>query len=1686
MKVSKRRSFSVGQTRRENKYFFLIILSLLTGITSAVLVNAIFETPAKELVAQNDKFDSVHPEPVAPAGNGVVSEPAAEVGRQGRRRAAFSILAAAPRPNTGAPRWMTEPSVGNETQEEERPEAPADRLKFRLMQMRDEAGEIPLDGLQKARKQMDRMRARSERRARLSGEPERFEIAGLSPGDWTSLGPGNAGGRIRAIVIDPNNANRMWIGSAGGGIWRTTTAGTSWSPVNDFMANLAVSTMVINPNSPTIMYAGTGESFAAGNPDGLGFTPDGLRGLGVFQSIDGGITWNQLASTNPAAAAVCPAAGPACPWSYVNRLAISPDGGTILASTIAGVWRSIDGGATWTAGAGVAGNAADMDFHPTNSQNAVVGGQGAAAFTIDGGQNWTLATFTPAIGGRVELAYAPSNPQIVYAAVNANNGDVYRSTDGGQTYNRVNTGTNFFLGAGGTGNQGGYDNIIWVNPQDATFVIVGGIDLWRSTNSGANFTQISRWQCGPGQTTACANTSAHADHHMIVAPPGFNNTTNKIVFFGNDGGMFRVDDVSTVGQANGWVNLNNSLGITQFYGGAASINGVLFGGTQDNSTLRADVVANFDPPYDPQGWDVPTNAGGDGGYVATDPTDANYFYGEQQNMALFRSSDGGATVTSINAGITDTANANFVAPFILDPSDPNTMLAGSWNLWRSNDVKAATPTWNVAKTPATPLPPAPGATPNPTPPISAIAVSPSNSDFVVVGHNDGQIFRTFNGTSTTPTWNAINTAALPTRFVTRLAIDNTRSPNWIYATLGGFSGNNVWVTRDLGATWIDISGATGTATDLPAVPVRSILINLANANFLYIGTEVGVFASEDAGATWQLPQGGPANVSVDELFFYRGDLMAATHGRGMYTTRAPVLDLPSCAWNGDAGPPCPSPSARCRLSEFQSICCVPGAWECPCTWNNKQIPTQNDDIFVYCPITVNNNGAVARNLRVDGRLSLNGGSVNVQGDVVNFGLIESVGPFSSNITANNVLNVRPEHAVTLKGIISLNLPWLVRGGIANYGIITGAGFDLNGPIGATQTISGTGEWNSAFVRINRTAQLATDVTLNTASVIIQPFARLNLDNRTLTANGNGFTVSGTMDLGTGTFNFRGNQFQASDPNQGDVNFGIKGTGTVNVNPTSGTADFAVTGSPGSFQPSLRIQSGTINSIFRNTIGGSFVIDPGATFNHNENGMTVNGDVAIRGTLAKNQSFTTSVLNFNGVNFENTGSVFVDFIAFNTTGAPRMQTITGTGPWSGTSFSIGPQSTTTLNNDIAVNHSSFGTANGAVLNLGTFTLTFTGSSFNTSNGGVIGTGTLRMQRTGTAATLNGTGTDPIRTGVTIASGTVTPSTRVSGPFTIDPGATLSGGALHYMGNTFTNNGSVVSTSLSFGSANFQPINQQIGGTGTYSGASGQLFISSPSNATLVSDVTYVGSRIFTEGRLNTGAFTLTLPCPTGSDGPGDILGNVRRTNLTACSGPIGFGNRFNTVQFTSGTPPSEILFNTALTAPVGFPGAAQRTYVITPTGGSGYTATLRLHYLDSELNGNNESSLQLWRNDGSNWTPQGATNRNTTENWVEYSNVTQFSPWTVSQAVPPVASVSVNGRVTTSSGTGIARVAVRMTGMGGSGQTAMTNSFGYFHFEDVATGQSYVFSATNRRHRFTPQTMTVWSNIAGLNFTADEF
>jgi hypothetical protein len=752
-----------------------------------------------------------------------------------RTRVKTGVVPAAPPPAPRAP--QAGPPAGADQRAETgkpRPQSPDEAARFRRLQQQDENGEVRPDGPIRAKQHVDQMR-RFQEIASPAGDPS---AAGITSSGWNWLGPGNIGGRVRSIVINPVVPSTWFTGGVSGGIWKTVDSGAHWEPVNDFLASLSISTMVIQPGNPSVMYAGTGEHSI------------GILGAGIFKSTDAGATWGQLPATT------------GFQYSFVNRLAMSPNGGTLLAGTPAGLYRSLDGGISFSQTALETVGASpvtDVKFDPSDSSRAIASGIRLAWYSVDGGGNWFTAAGLPPLGGRIEVAYARSNPNIVYASVDAAGGTIYKSTNGGATYGVVSTGTNYL------GGQGWYDNAIWVDPTNPNTLIVGGIDLWRSTDGGASLTKISNWGWAP--------ESAHADHHVIVEVPGFNGSTNRAVLFGNDGGVYYTSDVSTVGNdpdghKNGWVSKNNNLGITQYYAAAGNAStGTIVGGTQDNGTLRYTVAG---------GSQAHTRMfGGDGGYSAADPDDGNYFYGEYQFLGLFRSSNGGEypEIWFGNAIPDFNGISNFIAPFILDPNNPNTLLAGGASLWRTTNAKFGNPpSFTSIKAPIASF-------------ISAIAIAPGDSDICWVGHNNGEVYKSTDCTAAAPTWTQVdtNSPGLPHRMVLRLTVDpSDSSGNRVYATFGGFSFPNAWRTTDGGATWLGVSGGVGLLTALPQVPIHDLEIHPSSSNLLYAATEIGVFTSEDAGMTWQVPQDGPANVIVSELFWMGSDLVAATFGRGLF------------------------------------------------------------------------------------------------------------------------------------------------------------------------------------------------------------------------------------------------------------------------------------------------------------------------------------------------------------------------------------------------------------------------------------------------------------------------------------------------------------------------------------------------------------------------------------------------------------------------------------------------------------------------------------------------------------------------------------------------------------------------------------------------------------------------------------
>ena len=716
---------------------------------------------------------------------------------------------------------------------------PADQLRpkphpggvvWRMQQRADEQGRIPRGAVMRAVAQRDAMPL----------------VDGAAPNvQWQWMGPGNIGGRLRGLVIHPTQPEIMWAGTAGGGVWKTVNGGGTWQPMNSVLSMLAIGCMTIDPTDPDRLYIGTGEGgFFDTEPGSTNLAT--MLGAGVFVSVDGGVTWGQIPSTSS--------------WTGgINRIAIDPnDPSTMLAGTTDGLFRSQDRALSWTKVSNA--DALDVRYHPTNSNLVVAGtSAGVAMYSTNGGRSWAAATgITNAI--RVELCYYRANPNRIYATVNGTNGRirVYRSDDGGRSYGVRTQGS-------GVSCLGAYNNGIWVDPTNDQRLLVGATRVHRSLDGGVNLTQITN--------------GGYYDYHTFVEHPGFNGGNNRTVFSGSDGGVHRLDDVA-ISSTPRWQELNNNLGINQFYGGAVNpSSGVIIGGTQDQGTLRYNGGT--------ESWSKP--AGGDGGFVAADQTDPSHFYGEYQWLSLFRSSNGGSSFSSISSGISE-SSPNFIAPFILDPNNPARMLAAGARLWRTNNVKSGRPSWSAIK-------PALNCGPTPVSPahyradppcnISSIAVAPGNSSAVWVGHNNGQIWKTQNGLAGSPTWTRVD-GVVPDRWVSRIVVD-PRDEDRVYVSLMGYQPDSIWLTEDAGGSWRSIAGSGSGA--LPSSPISGLAVHPRATGVLFAGSDVGMFATLDDGATWQVVPGGAINTSIEELVWKNSrSLLVVTHGRSMFYA---TLDAPT-------------------------------------------------------------------------------------------------------------------------------------------------------------------------------------------------------------------------------------------------------------------------------------------------------------------------------------------------------------------------------------------------------------------------------------------------------------------------------------------------------------------------------------------------------------------------------------------------------------------------------------------------------------------------------------------------------------------------------------------------------------------------------------------------------------------------
>ncbi len=643
---------------------------------------------------------------------------------------------------------------------------------------------------------------------------------------WSFVGPigtpnGGGSGRINCIKFVPGNANTIFVGAPVGGLWKSTNGGQTWNTNTDLLSVIGVSDIVIDSINPQIMYLATGDG-----------DHSDCYSIGVLKTIDGGLNWNPTGLS----------------WTVnqgrvINKLLINPkNNNTIWAATSNGLYRTYNAGSTWTQV--LTGRFYDIEYKAMDTIGVYACTGSLFYRSINGGKNFTnITTGVPTSISRLSIAVTNADSSYVYLLACQNSASsygfkgVYLSTNSGLSFSTKSTTPNL-LGWASAGNdvggQGWYTLSIAASPINKNEIIVGGVNIWRSTNAGVNWTLNAHW-------TGSGAPYVHADIHALEYLP--NNST---YFAGTDGGIFK-----TSNNGNAWSDLSNNLCIAQIYrvGQSFTNSGLFITGHQDNGTnLHLNINAyNY-------------VLGGDGMDCFIDKLNPSIMYGEQYNGNYNRSTNGGSTWTNIVAGISGTAA--WVSPWYQDPNNSNTIFGGYNNLFKSTNKGTS---WIQLGT-------QPSATPN----IVDFKIAPSNSQIIYV-IKDTSISKTIDGGIT---WTRINR---PFMSAVLKSIDiKSNDPNSIVISYSGYSsGNKIFKSTNGGTSFTNIS------TGLPNLPINVVRWEPNTLNdAIYAGADVGVYYLDNSYSSWQSFFTNLPNCVIDDLDFdlNSSKIIAATFGRGIWTS----------------------------------------------------------------------------------------------------------------------------------------------------------------------------------------------------------------------------------------------------------------------------------------------------------------------------------------------------------------------------------------------------------------------------------------------------------------------------------------------------------------------------------------------------------------------------------------------------------------------------------------------------------------------------------------------------------------------------------------------------------------------------------------------------------------------------------
>ncbi|HEV2348690.1 MAG TPA: glycosyl hydrolase [Terriglobia bacterium] len=687
-----------------------------------------------------------------------------------------------------------------------------------------------------------------------------------------SIGPAMISGRILSIAVDPAHRAHYFVGAASGGVWKTMNDGITWTPVFEKEGSYSIGTVALDPKNPAVVWVGTGEN---NSQRSVGY------GDGIYRSDDAGKTWKNMGLKKS---------------DHIARILIDPRNSDVIYVAAQGplwgpggdrgLFKSIDGGKTWKNIHSISENTGvtDVVMEPDNPDvlydatyqrrrhvwTMIDGGPESAIYkSTDAGATWTkLHSGLPTVDmGRIGLAVSPSNPNLVYATVEAaqKKGGIFRSKDRGATWEKRN----------GYDQGAMYYATIFVDPKNEDRIYIMGVIIQVSDDGGKTLHPLN-------------TRSKHVDNHVIWIDP--NDTDYYLV--GCDGGVYESFD-----RGENWTFKSN-LPLGQYYDVAVDHNApfyYVYGGTQDNAseggpsrTRSAAGIVNSD-------WFV--TAGGDGFRSQVDPDDPNTVYAESQNGGLIRydrhTGERVDIVPTVAPG-QPPLRWNWDSPILISPHSHSRLYFGANILYRSDDrgdswravsgdltrqidrdtLPMMGKVWGpeaVAKNTSTAF----------YGNASVLAESPKKEGLIYVGTDDGLINVTEDGGGH---WRKIeNFPGVPEQAYVSRIFASQHDVNTVYAAFDNHQMEDfkpyLLKSTDAGKTW------TALQNNLPENgPVLAIAEDPVDAKLLFVGTEFGLFFSNDGGQKWLRLRGGLPTIPVRDLAIQpqMNDLVLATFGRSFY------------------------------------------------------------------------------------------------------------------------------------------------------------------------------------------------------------------------------------------------------------------------------------------------------------------------------------------------------------------------------------------------------------------------------------------------------------------------------------------------------------------------------------------------------------------------------------------------------------------------------------------------------------------------------------------------------------------------------------------------------------------------------------------------------------------------------------